>query len=117
MNGFQFEQRGEISQPGHKLKWRERNRAYSMVRAAYARYGETLLGMTDEGRYAALRQVADNPNSIDPATLFLILQLAIKLWMWWNSTKTQSPPERPGMGESKIIAPDVVGEEPESDHE
>lgn len=74
-----------------------------MIRAAYARYGETLLGITDEGRMSALRSVADEPATIDIATLFLILQLAMKLWMWWNKEGVTSPPERPGAMESQFI--------------
>jgi hypothetical protein len=30
---------------------------------------------------------------IDPATLFLLIQIAIKLWLWWQSQKNDNPAE------------------------
>ena len=39
------------------------------------------------------------PVGIDPATLFLLIQMAIKLWMWWQSTRNDNPSEAVGEGE------------------
>ena len=30
---------------------------------------------------------------IDPATLFLLIQMAIRLWIWWNQNKVEVPSE------------------------
>lgn len=40
------------------------------------------------------------PTGIDPATLFLLIQIAIKLWMCWQSTRNENP----------SLEPDLVGE-------
>ena len=39
------------------------------------------------------------PVGIDPATLFLLIQIALKLWIWWQQNKVESPSESVGMGE------------------
>jgi len=31
------------------------------------------------------------PMSIDPATLFLLIQIALQLWIWWQQNKVESP--------------------------
>jgi hypothetical protein len=36
---------------------------------------------------------------IDPATLFLLIQIAIKLWVWWQSRKIEVPSEAVEDGE------------------
>ena len=36
---------------------------------------------------------------IDPATLFLLIQMAIRLWMWWNQNKVETPSESVFAGE------------------
>lgn len=36
---------------------------------------------------------------IDPATLFLLIQMVIKLWMWWQSNKIDQPSEDIPMAE------------------
>jgi hypothetical protein len=36
---------------------------------------------------------------IDPATLFLLIQIALKLWIWWKSQKVESPSEDVAVGE------------------
>jgi len=33
------------------------------------------------------------PMSIDPATLFLLIQIALKLWIWWQQNKVEKPSE------------------------
>ena len=33
------------------------------------------------------------PVGIDPATLFLLIQIALKLWIWWQQNKVESPSE------------------------
>jgi hypothetical protein len=39
------------------------------------------------------------PVGIDPATLFLLIQIALKLWIWWQQNKVESPSESVGEGE------------------
>jgi hypothetical protein len=39
------------------------------------------------------------PVGIDPATLFLLIQIALKLWIWWQQNKVESPSESAGEGE------------------
>jgi hypothetical protein len=39
------------------------------------------------------------PVGIDPATLFLLIQIALKLWIWWQQNKVESPSESIGEGE------------------
>jgi hypothetical protein len=39
------------------------------------------------------------PVGIDPATLILLIQIALKLWIWWQQNKVESPPATVGMGE------------------
>ncbi len=36
---------------------------------------------------------------IDPATLFLLIQIALKLWIWWQSQKVENPSEDVAVGE------------------
>jgi hypothetical protein len=31
------------------------------------------------------------PVGIDPATLFLLIQIALKLWIWWQQNKVEIP--------------------------
>lgn len=108
---FRFEARGNEPKRGHRLRVREVGRARSMARAAWVRYGETLLGMTDAGRQEALRSVAgQDAQSIDLATLFMILQLALKLWSWWNDQKITTPSDQPTLEESKLITGDESDE-------
>jgi hypothetical protein len=39
------------------------------------------------------------PVGIDPATLILLIQIALKLWIWWQQNKVASPSEAVGEGE------------------
>jgi hypothetical protein len=39
------------------------------------------------------------PVGIDPATLFLLIQIALKLWIWWQQNNVESPSATVGMGE------------------
>ena len=39
------------------------------------------------------------PMSIDPATLFLLIQIALKLWIWWQQNKVEKPSESVDFGE------------------
>ena len=39
------------------------------------------------------------PVGIDPATLFLLIQIALKLWIWWQQNKVESPSESVAEGE------------------
>jgi len=36
---------------------------------------------------------------IDPATLFVLIQIAIRLWLWWQSQKVENPSEDVAVGE------------------
>jgi hypothetical protein len=33
------------------------------------------------------------PMGIDPATLFLLIEIALKLWIWWQQNKVEKPSE------------------------
>ena len=46
---------------------------------------------------------------IDPATLFLLIQIAIKLWLWWQSQKVETPSEAVEDGEPFDAS--IVGDE------
>jgi hypothetical protein len=39
------------------------------------------------------------PVGIDPATLFLLIQIALKLWIWWQQNKVESPSESVDLSE------------------
>jgi hypothetical protein len=39
------------------------------------------------------------PVGIDPTTLFLLIQIALKLWIWWQQNNVESPSATVGMGE------------------
>ncbi len=39
------------------------------------------------------------PVGIDPATLFLLIQIALKLWIWWQQNKVETPSATVGAGE------------------
>ena len=39
------------------------------------------------------------PVGIDPATLFLLIQIALKLWIWWQNNKIEDPPAKTIPGE------------------
>lgn len=39
------------------------------------------------------------PVGIDPATLFLLIQIALKLWIWWQQNKVEIPSATVGVGE------------------
>lgn len=43
------------------------------------------------------------PTGIDPATLFLLIQLAIKLWMWWQSTRNDNPSQEPDLVDEAFV--------------
>jgi hypothetical protein len=36
---------------------------------------------------------------IDPATLLLLIQIALRLWLWWQSQKLENPSEDVAVGE------------------
>lgn len=46
-------------------------------------------------------------KAIDPATLFLLIQLAIKLWMWWQENKTDLPSVVASMEEPALWEDDL----------
>ena len=39
------------------------------------------------------------PVGIDPATLLLLIQIALKLWIWWQKNKVEAPSATVGAGE------------------
>ncbi len=39
------------------------------------------------------------PVGIDPATLFLLIQIALKLWIWWQQNKIEDPTAKTIPGE------------------
>lgn len=43
---------------------------------------------------------------IDPATLFLLIQIALKLWMWWQSQKDDNPSEAVEPNEPFLVTVD-----------
>jgi hypothetical protein len=36
---------------------------------------------------------------LDPATIFLLIQMAIRLWLWWRDFKEDNPSDTPQAGE------------------
>ena len=48
------------------------------------------------------------PVGIDPATLFLLIQMAIKPWLWWQSTLNDNQSEAVGDGEPIDLTEDEI---------
>ncbi len=36
---------------------------------------------------------------LDPATILMLVQLVIKLWLWWRERKEDDPADEPQLGE------------------
>lgn len=45
----------------------------------------------------------DMPTGIDPATLFLLIQIAIKLWTLWQSTRNDNPSIEPDLVDEAFV--------------
>ena len=84
-----------------RIRFRDRLRARNAAREIWvARKSDPALndlvikacdGDEESGRLL----LATHPElmGIDPATLFLLIQIAIKLWLWWQSQKNDNPAE------------------------
>ena len=90
-----------------KLRFRDRLRARNAARDLWiARRKDPavadLVAKAIDGDEDAGKQLfASHPElvGIDPATLFLLIQMAIRLWMWWQSNKVEEPSEAISFGE------------------
>lgn len=90
-----------------RLRFRDRLRARNAAREIWvARRSDPavadLVSKTIDGDEEAGRLLfGSHPElvGIDPATLFLLIQIAIKLWLWWQSQKVETPSEAVEDGE------------------
>lgn len=46
---------------------------------------------------------------LDPATILMLVQLAIKLWLWWREQQEDDPADEPELGEPWQEDTDDVG--------
>ena len=91
-----------------KIRFRDRLRARNAAREIWVASQtdpnvKTLLDGAmdgdDESARLLLSTHPEMPQSIDPATLFLLIQIALKLWMWWQQNKVKTPSEAISIGE------------------
>jgi hypothetical protein len=75
------------------LKWRQRKQARYLARRAWIEGGNDC-----EAAEVLFRSDCES-QGIDPATLLLLLQLAIQLWMWWRDHNQSEPSTIPVFGE------------------
>lgn len=97
-----------------RLRFRDRLRARNAAREIWvARKTDTtvadLVAKTIDGDEEAGKLLFESHPElvgIDPATLFLLIQIAIKLWLWWQSQKVEVPSEAVEDGEPFDVALD-----------
>ena len=90
-----------------KLRFRDRLRARKAARDLWVsrRSDPTIAALLskalDGDEDAGEQLLASHPElvGIDPATLLLLLQVAIRLWIWWQSNKVEDPSEAVAEGE------------------
>lgn len=90
-----------------KLRFSDRLRARNAARDLWvsrrsdATVSDLLSKAVDGDEDAGNQLLASHPEllGIDPATLFLLIQMAIRLWMWWQSNKVDDPSEAVAEGE------------------
>ena len=90
-----------------KLRFRDRLRARKAARDLWVSrrsdptIADLLAKAVDGDEDAGKQLLASHPElvGIDPATLFLLIQMAIRLWMWWQSNKVEDPSEAVAEGE------------------
>lgn len=63
----------------------------------------------DPERAKAIFEADHRMQSIDPATLFLLIQLALKLWLWWKEQNTDLPSVVASMSEPGLWEDDDIG--------
>lgn len=107
MSGMDWHLRGDKPSKLHKLSWRERRQGRELAVAAYrkakgdAATAEKLtlaLGGDNEAAEQLLRGHAGSAG-IDPATIILLIKIALALWDWWNQRSVDDPGDRPMEGE------------------
>ena len=84
-----------------RLRFRDRLRARNAAREIWvARRSDPtvadLVAKTIDGDEEAGKLLFESHPElvgIDPATLFLLIQIAIKLWIWWQGQKIETPSE------------------------
>lgn len=77
-----------------KLTFFQRSEARRIARQVYT---DPQL-RTEEQRKLAFDDRASR-QGLDPATIFLLIQIAIKLWQWWSDNKVSNPKIFPTEGE------------------
>lgn len=90
-----------------RIRFRDRLRARNAARDLWVSrrsdpaVAELLSKALDGDEDAGKQLLASHPElvGIDPATLFLLIQMAIRLWLWWQSNKVEQPSEAIALGE------------------
>ncbi len=90
-----------------KLRFRDRLRARNAARDLWVSrrsdptIADLLAKAVDGDEDAGKQLLASHPElvGIDPATLLLLSQMAIRLWVWWNANKVEDPSEAVAEGE------------------
>lgn len=95
-----------------KLRFRDRVKARNaareiwLARTSDPAVAELLVKAMDGDEQAAkdlMQTHPEMPIGIDPATLFLLIQMAIKLWMWWQSTRNENPSIEPDLVDEAFV--------------
>ena len=71
----------------------------SKTDAELAKLVKQAVGGDEDAQKLLFATHPEMPVGIDPATLFLLIQIALKLWIWWQQNNVESPSATVGMGE------------------
>jgi hypothetical protein len=71
----------------------------SKTDASLAKLVKQAVGGDEDAQKLLFATHPEMPVGIDPATLFLLIQIALKLWLWWQSQKVENPSEDVALGE------------------
>lgn len=100
-----------------KIRFRDRLKARNAARDLWVSrrqdpaVADLLSRAVDGDEDAGEQLLASHPElvGIDPATLFLLIQMAIRLWIWWQSHKVETPSEAIALGEPIDMTDDEQG--------
>ena len=71
----------------------------SKTDAELAKLVKQAVGGDEDAQKLLFATHPEMPVGIDPATLFLLIQIALKLWIWWQQNNVESPSATVGAGE------------------
>ena len=71
----------------------------SKTDAELAKLVKQAVGGDEDAQKLLFATHPEMPVGIDPTTLFLLIQIALKLWIWWQQNNVESPSATVGMDE------------------